>query len=178
MKNYSRIALLSLLTLTIACSGAKETTTNSSTTTSSSSMYPVWYGSFEFSADSSSFHARATAVASNANTAKIRAEKEARALLESYIAKELENVRSELERDGSDIVSEPAFILKLRNAHLKVEEEATVLQSDSKQSEGVFRGFTKVEINKQTLHRLLEQGFSGNRAYWNTFSSSKSFTEL
>ena len=44
----------------------------------------VWC--YEFSTDSTNFYARATAIASDSETAKLRAEKETRALLESYIA--------------------------------------------------------------------------------------------
>jgi len=176
MKFISKIVLLSLITLTVACSGAKKVTTNN--TSSSNSLYPAWYGSYEFSSDSSSFTSRATAVAGDSETAKLRAEKEARALLESYIAKELEDIRSELERDGSEVVKKPDFILLLRNAHVKIEEGAIVAHSEAAQNEGVYRGFARVEISKKEVHGFIENGFNSKKAYQREFMTSQSFKEF
>jgi hypothetical protein len=176
MKYISQILLLTIITVSIACSGAKEVATNNSTSTNS--LYPTWYGSYEFSSDSTTFSARATAVADNSEKSIIRAEKEARALLESYIAKELEDIRSELERDGSKLVKKPEFILMLRNAHSKIEEEATVLNSKAMNKEGIFRGFAKVEITKKQLKQFIENGLSSNAAYLREFTNALSFKEL
>lgn len=176
MKYISRVVLPALIMFTIACSGSKQVATNSSS--SANSVYPTWYGGFEFNSDSTSFTSRATAVAGDAETAKMRAEKEARALLESYIAKELEDVRSELERDGSDIVRNPEFILMLRNAHAKIEQEATIVNTESMSNDGVFRGFAKVEISKEQVKLFIEEGLSTKRAYQREFTNSQSFKEL
>lgn len=176
MKIYSRIGLLVLITVTIACSGAKQVSKNN--TVSNSSGHPSWYSGFEFNSDSTNFSSRATAVAGDSETAKIRAEKEARALLESYIAKELEDIRSELERDGSTIVQKPDFILMLRNAHQKIENAAIVTNTEATQKEEVFRGFAKAEVGKQKVKTLLAQGFSQNSSYWKEYSDSKSFQEF
>ena len=162
--------------LTIACSGASELTNKN--TPATNALYPSWYGAYEFSSDTSGFYARATAVSSDSETAKLRAEKEARALLESYIAKELEDVRSELERDGSNIVKEPNFILMLRNAHYKIEEQATIKQSESVMKEGTYRGFARVEIGKQEVKKLIESGLSSNNRYQREFTESAGFADF
>lgn len=177
MKNISRILVLIAVTATIACSGAKEVSMSSSSSPKNSA-FPSWYSGFEFNADSTSFTSRATSVAADSKTAKVRAENEARALLESYIAEELEDIRTELERDGSSTVQEANFILMLRNAHLTIEEAATITNTESIQKEGVYRGFVKVEITKGKVNSLLEKGFSSNNNYWRTFSISRSYQDF
>ncbi len=176
MKYTPKLVFIAVVLLMVACSGANElSNTNRS---ESNALYPSWYGAYEFSSDTSGFYARATAVASDADMAELRAEKEARALLESYIAQELEDVRSELERDGSSIVKEPNFILMLRNAHLKVEEAAIVVDTEYFEKDGVFRGFAKVEMNKQSLKKMIESGFSSKNSYKQEYLESRAFKEL
>lgn len=176
MKKTTKLAFIAAVLLMVACSGANELSKTNST--GANALYPSWYGAYEFSSDTSNFYARATAVASDADLAKLRAEKEARALLESYIAQELEDVRSELERDGSSIVKEPTFILMLRNAHLKVEEEATVVDTEHFEKDGVFRGFARVEIGKQEIRKLIESGLSSNKRYQSVFTESAGFADF
>lgn len=179
MKYISQVLLLTSITLIIACSGVENVATNTNTATiTTNSLYPNWYGSYEFSTDSTSFYARATAVASDENTAKIRAEKEARALLESYIAKELEDIRTELESDGSTIVKKPDFILMLRNAHLEVEEEAELMYSTVSNSKDIFRGFARVEISKKQLNNLIKNGLSSKYEYSDVFTTSEGFIDF
>ena len=176
MRNTTKLAFIATVLLMVACSGANEL--QNTNTSGANAIYPSWYGAYEFSSDTSGFYARATAVASDAGIATLRAEKEARALLESYIAQELENVRSELERDGSSIVKEPNFILMLRNAHLKVEEEASVVDTEHFEKDGVFRGFAKVEMSKQILKNLIESGFGSKNSYKKEYVESRAFKEL
>jgi hypothetical protein len=161
--------------LTFACSGAEKITPSDPTTDNN---YPSWYGGFEFTSDSTQFMARATAVADNAVTAQARAEKEARGLLESYLAKELEDIRAELERDGSEIVQQPDFILTLRNAHYKIEEIAAVSNSKSIEIDSIFRGFVKVEISKSTLEDLIQNAFDSNKSFQDEFVGSIGFKEF
>ncbi|MEP1150598.1 MAG: hypothetical protein ABJH08_02615 [Balneola sp.] len=177
MKNISRVLVLIAVTGIMACSGAEQVATNSSVTPKDS-VYPVWYSGFEFNSDSTSFTARATSVSSESVTAKKRAEIEARVLLESYIADELEDIRTELERDGSSTVKEAGFILMLRNAHLKIEEAASIVQSESVEKEGTHRGFAKAQITKAEVDDLLRQGFSSNSSYWRAFSGARSYQDF
>tara|TARA_R110002124_G_C8971830_1_gene515225 strand:- start:9029 stop:9565 length:537 start_codon:yes stop_codon:yes gene_type:complete len=176
MKNFLRALFFVLTAITLACSGAKEAPKTN--TSSTNSLYPAWYGGFEFNTDSTSFFARATAVADDAETAKLRADKEARALLESYIAKELEDIRSELERDGSSVAKKPDFILMLRNAHYKIEEVATISNLESVENGGVFRGFAHVVVRKEKVRSLIETGLSTNSNYQKEFVGSVSFQEF
>ena len=176
MKYISRTLLISVALLALACSGASELTKKNISV--NNTLYPTWYGAYEFYSDSTRFYARATAVSSDPKIAELRAEKEARALLESYIAKELEDVRKELSRDGSSIVNESNFIMMLRNAHYKIEEQATVNDLESAMKEGVYRGFAKVEISKQQVRQLIESGLSSNNRYQNEFMNSDGFQEF
>lgn len=175
MRHITSVLLLTFIALTIACSGAKETTNNTST---SNPNYPAWYSGFEFNSDSTSFVARATAVSDNSEMAHIRAEREARALLESYIAKELEDIRRELGRDGSTLVQKPDFIMMLRNAHYKIEEQASLSNSEALETEGIFRGFAKVDITKEKVKSLIENGLNSNQSYQQEFINSLSFQEF
>ncbi|MBO6572540.1 MAG: hypothetical protein JJ958_08845 [Balneola sp.] len=176
MKKTSKLAFIAVVLLMVACSGANEL--SNTKTPAANALYPSWYGAYEFSSDTTSFYARATAVASDADMAKLRAEKEARALLESYIAQELEDVRSELERDGSSIVKEPNFILMLRNAHLKVEEEASVVDTEHFEKDGVYRGFAMVEVRRLRLKAFIESGFGSKNSYIKEYLESPAFKEL
>lgn len=176
MKYTPKLVFIAAVLLMVACSGANEL--SNTNTSESNALYPSWYGAYEFSSDTSGFYARATAVASDADMAKLRAEKEARALLESYIAQELEDVRYELERDGSSLVKEPNFILMLRNAHLKVEEAAILVDIEHFEKDGVFRGFAKVEMSEQNLKELIESGFSSKNSYKEEYLESLAFKEL
>jgi hypothetical protein len=160
----------------IGCTGAKNTTTNN--TVAANPNFPSWYGGFAFYSDSTNFYARATAVADNGETAKIRAEKEARVSLESYIATELEDIRSELERDGSNIVQRSGFIIMLRNSHYKIEQEASISNSEVIESEGIYRGFAVVEVSKEKVRSLIVNGLSSNKSYQEEFTGSVSFNEF
>ena len=176
MKYISRTLLIGVALLTLACSGASELANKS--TSVNNTLYPTWYGAYEFYSDSTRFFARATAVSSDSKTAELRAEKEARALLESYIAEQLEDVRKELSRDGSSIVKEFGFILMLRNAHYKIEESAEVSFTESVMKDGIYRGFAKVEISMNEVRELLENGLKSNSGYKNEFMNSAGLKEF
>ncbi len=142
------------------------------------SIYPTWYQQSGFQADSSSFTMSATAVASDSVTAIKRAETESRMLLESHISKEMEKVRTTLDREGSKSVSKADFILALRNAHLAVEKEAQTKYQLSTKTELGYRGFAKVDITKAKLDELMKKGFAGKSAYWKEFGGSEAYQTL
>ncbi len=167
-KNFSTL-FATLIVIGLACSSSEKLTN----TKTSNSIYPAWYSSFAFTSDNTTFYARATAVASNPETAKQRAELEARAFLESYIAKEIEDIRYELERDGMKGMNAPDFILKLRNAHAKVESEASVVNSSATETDGIFRGFVRVSISKKKVEELMKSELNAT-----DFVASQSFIEF
>ncbi len=158
------LGLITASILFLACGGSSEPLVKSD---SGNSSFPGWYSSFGFTSDSTHFYGYGTAVSSDQQTAVSRAEREARAVLESYIAKELEDIRSDLERDGNKEVTEKSFILKLRNAHYQVEESAELVESSSTQKEDVFRGFASVQISKEEVKTLVENGLV-NSVFTNT----------
>lgn len=171
------LIIISSVLLFVSCSSPSKTTVNTPDVTTNTN-FPAWFGPYRFSTDNAHFNANATAISAEKDQALIRAEKEARANLESYIAKEIENIRQEIEADGSRIVTNPSFILKLRNAHYKVEKEAIVIQSEVRQIEGAYRGFVSVRITKQKVGALLKQGLSSDSNYAKEFLNSVQLTAL
>ena len=169
------LILISTVFLFVSCSSSTKPLVESPQT-SVNKNYPEWYGAYRFSSDSTHFNASATAVSADRNEAQIRAEKEARANLESYIAKELEDIRRDIEVDGSKVMTNPSFILKLRNAHYKIESQATVLKSEVRSVEGVYRAFASVQISKQEVMKLLDQGLNSNPRYVSEFLKSVQLT--
>lgn len=139
--------------------------------------YPQWYQASGFSVDSSAYSGYATAIAADSSAAISRAEKQARAQLESRIAEKLENVRQELEESGSTNAASADFILTLRNAHNSVEKEADLAEGEAKSGETHFRGFAQVTITRDDLMSVLESGFSGKSSYWNELRSAESFSQ-
>lgn len=168
------LILLSTVLLFLNCSSTSSTTVTAPEAVNKD--YPAWFGPYRFSSDSTNFNANATAVSANKQEAINRAEVEARANLESYIAKEIENIRLDIEAEGSKVVTNPSFILKLRNAHYKVEKEATVTKSEAKLIENVYRGFVSVHISKEQVKRILEQGLSSNSNFAKEFLKSVQLT--
>src|SRR5690554_2196481 len=132
MNRISRSLVVLALLLITACSGTE--TLTEAPKVEVPSIYPTWYHTAGFVADSASFNMSATAVASDSITAIQRAELESKMLLESYLSKEMESVRTKLESSGSNSVKKPDFILTLRNAHAAVESEAVINNSISEKS--------------------------------------------
>ena len=164
---------LSLLLLLAACGGSNTLTKNTNT----SPVLPPWY-SQGFTADSSSFQYGGTAIASDSLMAIERAEQDARVELEDYIASELEDIRRELDNNGSAIVNEAAFLMSLRNAHARAQEEATITESSSQMMGQAYRGFAVATITKARLSQLLQDGLSSNSSYWETLSTSAAFKTI
>ncbi len=171
---YLSLAAITLI-LIAACSSTETVAVKEKVV---ASIYPAWYQQSGFYADSSSFAMSATAVASDSVTAIQRAENESRMLLESYISKEMEKVRTTLERAGSKSVNKADFILALRNAHAAVEKEAQAQSQLSTKTEMGYRGFARVDITKAKLDELMKKGFAGKSAYWKEFSSSEAYQTL
>ncbi len=171
---YLSLAAISL-TLIAACSSTESVAVKEKVV---ASIYPTWYQQSGFEADSSSFIMSATAVASDSTVAIERAEIESRMLLESHISKELERVRTTLERAGSSSVKKADFILALRNAHAAVEKGAKSEFQLSTKTEMGYRGFSKVSITKTHVDELMAKGFAGKSSYWEEFSGSEAYQAL
>lgn len=144
----------------------------------SSSVFPSWYQNAEFVGDSLGYSGFATAIGADSAKAIERAEIQARIHLEKRIAQLTEEVRTELVESGSKDAENTDFIIILRTAHAKVVEAANSIQSVSRKTDGYYRGFASVEISKNQLRSVLEQGFTGHPRYWGTFSSSPSFVKF
>lgn len=170
--------LLSIFVIlfTFSCSSTESVTPTSNT--SSSSIFPGWYQSSEFTADSISYTGYATAIASDSLLAVKRAEVQARAHLESNIAELTEDIRTSLEESGSTSASNTDFIIILRTAHSKVESAGTLSMNSVKKEDGYYRGFASVDISKEELVKVLEAGFTGHPRYWGEFSGAAEFLRL
>lgn len=170
--------LLSIFVILFTFSCSSTENISPSGNTSSSSIFPGWYQSSEFLADSLSYTGFATAIGSDSALAVERAEIQARAHLESNIAELTEEIRTGLEESGSTSVSNTDFIIILRSAHSKVESAGTLSMNSVKQEDGYYRGFASVDISKEELVKVLETGFKGHPRYWGEFSGSAEFARL
>lgn len=170
----NRFLLVAILFISIsACS-----TSEKASGPESSSMYPAWYVPSGFMEDSLAYNSFATAVSSDSIIAAANAELQARANLESNLAEAIEEVRQELEEDGSTVATNTDFIINLRNAHQAIENRADEIASEARPKEGYYLGFAQVAISKQRLKEVLENGFSGNQSYWSEISAFASFRAL
>ena len=156
----------------IACSSTEGTV---ATNSGGSSVFPAWYNATEYAADSVAYYGFGTAVASDSSLAIQRAEDDARANLETYIAELTEEIREEMADAGSGDAKNTDFIIILRTAHSYVEGAASAASSSAKPEGVYYRGFAGVSISKAELVEVLEKGFTGHPRYWGGFSSSPSF---
>lgn len=167
------VFLSALLIGFAACSSSEKASVSSS----SLSMYPTWYSTADFAADSTSFHGFATAISTDSVVAIANAELQARANLESAIAYKMEEVRAALEEQGNSTVSNSDFILTLRNAHNQVQGAASLSNGVSRSDEGKYRGYARVSITKSDFDQLMKSAFSGKSGYWQIISSSAAYAD-
>ncbi len=142
-----------------------------------SSVFPSWYQNAEFSSDSLGYSGFGTAIGADSAKAIERADMQARIYLEKRIAQLTEEVRTDLVQSGSKDAENTDFIIILRTAHSNVVEAANSVQSVSRKTDGYYRGFASVEISKDQLKSVLEQGFKGHPRYWGAFSASPTFVK-
>lgn len=171
-KIKSGLLCVILTAFIISCSSS-ETLTDSE----AEAEFPQWYEPAGFSTDSVYFSSYGSAISSDSVKAISRADKEARAKLENFIAEKLENARYHLEEKGSSFALDADFILTLRNAHAPVEEQAELVEGVARKSDNYYRGFAKASITRNALKKLLEAGFSGKATYWTELQESNIFTE-
>ncbi len=160
-------------TILISCSSTSSTV---STDTLSSGLYPAWYNSAGYAADSVSISGFGTAIASDSTTASLRAHSEAKKNLDLYIGKLAEDVRIKLSEAGVENVSNTDFILILRNAHSQALRAANSTQNLTIFTDTSYRSSAEVRISKTILIQQLEEGFVGHPRYWAAYSDNQVFT--
>ena len=171
------ILAVSLTIIGVNCSSTGTATTES-VSKAPSSIYPIWYQTSGYLADSTSFHAFGTAISADSATAMEKAEQQARIILESEIAELTEDIRQEMIDEGSTDAANTDFIIILRTAHSLVQDEANVTQSIARVEDGTYRGFSAVRISKPETVSILEKGFTGHPRYWGGFSGATMFKAL
>lgn len=162
-------------TILISCSSTSSTV---STDTLSSGLYPAWYNSAGYAADSVSISGFGTAIASDSTTASLRAHTEAKKNLDLYIGKLAEDVRIKLREAGVESVSNTDFILILRNAHSQAINSANSIQDQTILSNTNYRSSAEIRISKAILIQQLEKGFNGHPRYWAAYSDNEIFTSI
>ncbi|MDR9418445.1 hypothetical protein [Gracilimonas sp.] len=174
-KAISLIAISTLITIS-ACAPTETVTLDESVAEAPTSQkYPGWYNSSGFLSDSLSYHAFGTAISSDSVIAIANAKLQANAVLEDHIAELLEDAREDMEEVESE-ASETAFIIQLRIAHGKVEENTTTSETFAKFENGeYYRGYSQVTLSKEQLFNLLESGFEGESRYWELIANSELF---
>ncbi len=156
-----------------ACSSPQKTATVPKV--ESKKDYPQWFQANSFSADSTVFHGYAQAVAADSAVAVANAVLQARANLETGLANLLEEVRTEQEKSGVDVVTKKGFILSLRNAHQQSEQAAAKSNGAAYAKKGHYLGYAEVELTKVEVKDLLKKGLSST--YWNALAESPIFKE-
>ena len=165
------LCLILLFFTLISCTSTGELAESAS----NSRGVPAWYQQSGFESDSLNYSGFATAVAADSLLAIERAEEQARANLENHIAQKLEDIRIQLEENGSLKAIDPDFIITLRNSHAAVEDEADISDAAAIFRDGFYRGFAKATIQKSAVISLLESGFEGKSQLWQELSSSEYF---
>ncbi|HBQ61304.1 MAG TPA: hypothetical protein DD671_17225 [Balneolaceae bacterium] len=161
--------------LVSSCAATEEATSKSA---APASDVPAWFISSGFSSDSLAFHGYATAIEADSVIAIANARLQAKATLETALAKQLEEIREELGEGGNSTVTQTDFILTLRNAHQQVEEKASGSNGKAVQKEGHYLGYSRVSISKADFRSLMNSGFSGKNAYRSAFLESAAFRNL
>lgn len=178
MKKISLWALIGAFSFTLACTGAKVTSTTSTKNQASTSIYPSWYNNDGFATDSTSFLAVSEGVSTDSTMALTRANSQAKVRLESNIAKELEAVRKALVKNGSSTADTKGFIVALRNAHYRVQDEATISNSIALKKGTSYVAFAEAQISKSEVHDILKNSIGKNARYWRVLMNDSSFNEL
>lgn len=164
-----------ILTLTLACSSTQSSTSTSDN--SSNSVYPGWYNTSEFQADSLNYHGFATAINADSSEAVDRAIQQAKVHLEYNIGDITEEIRTALVENGSTDADNTDFIIILRKAHAAVGAAAEISEVSAGNSGNYYRAFAAVSISKSKVAEVLEDGFTGHPRYWGGFSSAPLFVK-
>lgn len=174
------LIIISTLVAFSACAPTETVTTDEPVQEEPASQkYPSWFNSGGFSSDSLSYYGFGTAISSDSVIAIANANLKANAVLEDHIAELMEDVREDLEENGSGTASEAEFILALRNAHSNVEDASSSAEVSTKiEEEGYYRGYSKVAISKRELYNLLQSGFQENPNFWEILESAESFQAI
>ena len=168
-------SLLTLITVLFfySCSSTGGINTTSDST---NQIFPSWYSTTGFQADSSNFYGFGLSIASDSALAKERATSDAYKNLDLAIGDLIENIRTQQFKDGSPITGETNFILTLRNSNSQAIKNAKYTDSRVIHIEGIFRAFVKIGIPKSDFVKHLEDGFTGNATYWKAFSDNLPFS--
>ena len=168
-------SLLTLLTVLIfySCSSTGGINTTSRST---NQIFPSWYSTTGFQADSSSFYGFGLSIASDSALAIERATNDAYKNLDLAIGDLIEKIRTQQFKDGRSITGETNFILTLRNSNSQATKHANYTHSRVINKEGTFRAFVKISIPKSDFVKHLEDGFTGNVTYWKAFSDNLPFS--
>lgn len=94
-----------------ACTSTQEVSEEPPTeeVTPTESIYPNWYSQNSFASDSLAYHGYGNAVSGDSVVAMANAELQARANLEKGISDLLEDIRIEIQENGTNAVTEPGF---------------------------------------------------------------------
>ncbi len=168
-----RLTLLALVStfFIYACSSSSGTVGD----TTSGGIFPGWYLSSGFQADSSTFSGFGNAIAADSTRAIERATADAKTQLDLAIGKMAEDVRKSLVNDGVASASNTDFILILRNAHADAINASLVSNTNVIKDGNTFRSFAEVTITRSELVSQLEKGFTGHPRYWGAFSDNPTF---
>lgn len=176
MIHYFKAFIPSILIIIsiIGCSATQETSTTQTPNTKASDI-PSWFQQTTFTADSTSYMGYGEAVASDSTTAIQNAKLQARANMESGISRLIEDARVKLSGEGNELADSPDFLITIRNASQKLENEGAVTNQIAVLQEGYYRGFATVNISKTEARNMIRDGLAGKQNYLDALNSTNLF---
>jgi hypothetical protein len=163
-----------LLSSIFSCASLDEVNSEEETATTDT---PTWYNTANFSSDSLAFHGYAQAISSDSIIAVANARIQAKAHLEVSLSEIIEDYRAQAEENGENTVTDPDFIITLRNASQSVQEQAASTQGAAINKGEHFLGFAQVTISKDEFRDLIQSHLRETSGYWESIKNAPVFSE-
>lgn len=177
------IALMITAAVAGSCASTSGTTEAPQRDAGTTNVYPSWYDQGTgVKKDTTAYYGYGIALAADSATAAGKAQKQARADLQTSVSTQMESIRSdafqELSNDSG--LRSARFILALRKAEAEAAEVATMSShSVSKNPQGSgYRGFVKVAAEKSLLLTELDKALSDHGSLWNALKGSDAFQQF
>lgn len=147
------------------------------------SPYPSWFtNDTEISSDSTSFYAYGSAIDSDSSQAVSKSETQAREQFSAGISDKMEDLRNEAVNDEGDdsALTEPSFIMALRNAEQNISEAPQVEEAEGEVQEDVkgYRGYVELVVSKEEITEAFDAELSSHSEAWEQMKSSEAYSDL
>lgn len=175
INSFKVLGFFAVISIGIFGCSATQETSSSQTKDTSDTVYPSWYQKTAFIADSVSFTGYGEAIGADSVSAIQNAELQARVNLESGVSGIVEETRATLSEKGNDTVNDPEFLILLRNASQAIQGEGVMDNKTAVNTNGYYRGYASVKINRSKAISTIRSGFEENVSYWEILSAASLF---